>query len=107
MLFTDGAWALCQVGSLLKRKGGFHEVLLPMLEAGKTHNITLYYAYPEMTKPNRAWLPTGSYLRIQKSCFALPSGDFGVRINTPSEFKPFVGLPLIPQPFKISESLGC
>jgi len=77
-----------------------------MLEAGKTHNITLYYPDPEMTKPNWAWLPTGSYLRIQKSCFALPSGDLGVRINTPSEFKPFVGLPLILQPSNWSAKSG-
>ena len=42
-------------GSLLKRTGGFHEVLLPKLEAGKPHSIMLSYADPEMTKTNRAW----------------------------------------------------
>ena len=88
-------------GRLVHRFAGFAEVLLPDLPAGGVHHLVLAYENPAFSPRNRAWLPLGAYLRLGKTCHALPPGTpLGVLPgNAPNPLPlPPLTLPLIPAP---------
>ena len=93
-------------GRVIRRVGGFHEVQLPPLAAGQTHVIDLTYDDPNISVKNRAWLPLGSYLRVDDTCHSLPSLERGVRIGPEQPFEAYDGLPLVPAPTHWRPALG-
>ena len=63
---------ICHGGASIKQVGGYTEVRLPLLEAGRVHELTLEYA-DSFTPANRAWMPMRPYLRV---------GDRHVELNS-------------------------
>lgn len=60
--------------------GGYTEIQLPDLVAGRAVSFALAYENPEYEPANRAWLPLGAYLRCQGAVVPLKSTlDRGVR----------------------------
>lgn len=93
--------AVVSGGTLVRRIAGYAEVALPDLAAGAVHEVVLEHANPDYRPRNRAWLPLGPYLRVEKECVPLPPGaDLGLReVGVPSV--PALEtrrLPLVPQP---------
>ena len=65
-------------GTRIAVTGGYAEVQLPDLAAGRSHELVL--AHEGGFRPaNRAWLPLGPYLRTDKGLIPLPSLPAGVR----------------------------
>ncbi len=96
-------------GTLISRTAGLAEVLLPDVAAGTAHQIVLAYENPDFGPRNRAWLPLGCYLKIGKTCFALPPGTpLGVLPAPPQRAEPLppATLPLIPAPKEWSPLVG-
>ncbi|CAN1575656.1 Chb N-acetyl-beta-hexosaminidase [Paracoccaceae bacterium] len=88
-------------GSMGRRVASYCEVALPDLAPGVVHTLVLEHVNPDFRPRNRAWLPLGAYLRVGRTCLALPPGcDLGVRDGELSPPPPLPNdrLPLIPQP---------
>lgn len=88
-------------GDRIAGLGGFAEVRLPDMAAGRPHEVVIAHADPAFRPVNRAWLPLGCYLRLQDgSCHALPALPAGVIAGrAPAAPAPdWPGLRLIPQP---------
>jgi len=79
--------------------GGYAEVRLPDLKAGRAHRVTIAHANPDFRPVNRAWLPLGGYLRLADgACHPLPALPAGIMAAPMRDAPDWNGLPLIPQP---------
>ena len=84
-------------GDMVRRLAGYAEVALPDIAAGAVHRVVLAYDNPDYRPKNRAWLPLGGFLRLGKTCVALPDGfDLGVRPQMPPPPGPLPHLPIVP-----------
>lgn len=84
-------------GEMVRRLAGYAEVALPDIAAGSVHRVVLAYDNPDYRPKNRAWLPLGGFLRLGKTCVALPDGfDLGVRPQMPPPPGPLPHLPIVP-----------
>jgi hexosaminidase len=88
-------------GTMVRRVASYAEVALPDLAAGTMHELLLEHVNPDYRPRNRAWLPSGAYLRVGGECLALPPGnDLGLRDASGPQPVPLAEgrLALIPQP---------
>ncbi len=96
-------------GTLVRRVAGYAEVALPDLVPGALHEVVLEHATPDHRPRNRAWLPSGAYLRVGNACLPLPPGnDPGLRAAEGPFAPPLPAdrLPLVPQPTEWKPSGG-
>ena len=63
--------------------GGYTEIQLPDLKAGRPHALSIGYIDSRFASPNRAWLPLGAYLRAGGACHELPPPPAGVGSGRP------------------------
>ena len=85
--------------TLVRAVAGYAEMQLPDIAAGAVHSFRIAHADPSYRVANRAWLPSGGYLRLRDgSTYALPLLPQGVISGPPKPAPTFNGLRLIPQP---------
>ena len=99
--------ALKAGGRWVTGTGGYAEIRLPDLKAHQTHEVTIAYA-GDYTPANRAWLPLGSYFRLEGGdVVALPAQPQGVIAQAPATPPtPWEGLRLAPQPSAFAANMG-
>lgn len=98
--FSLMAPARCEAGGeMILGLGGYAEIRLPDLTAGRPHEVVVAHANPDFRPANRAWLPLGGYLRLADgSCHPLPRLPAGVAPAPERPAPAWEGLRLIPQP---------